>query len=175
MGPFLVKIILIVLITIGFALNAQDLKWAKSIGGASSELATAIAKDSLDNIYITGSFGSTVDFDPGSGTANLTSAGSSDIFIAKYDVNGNYVWAKGMGGTGFEIGNSIGLDSVGNIYITGNFKGTADFDPNLGTANLISTTSYNIFVAKYDNSGNYLWAKSTNGIKDSEGKSVAVD
>ena len=80
----------------------------------------------------------TVDFDPGAGTSNLTSAGNADIFLAKYDASGNYVWAKSMGGTGGDLGNSLALDGSGNVVVTGVFKATADFDPSAGTTNLTS-------------------------------------
>ena len=66
--------------------------------------------DASGNRYVTGSFNATADFDPGSGTANLISAGLNDIFLAKYDASGNYVWAKSMGGTGADLGNSLALD-----------------------------------------------------------------
>jgi hypothetical protein len=55
--------------------------------------------DSAGNVYTTGYFQGTVDFDPGAGTVNLSSAGSDDIFVQKLDASGNLVWARGMGGT----------------------------------------------------------------------------
>ncbi|HRF19895.1 MAG TPA: SBBP repeat-containing protein, partial [Chitinophagaceae bacterium] len=76
----------------------------------------------------TGYFDGTVDFDPGAGTATWTSAGaSSDIFFAKYDASGNYVYARGLGGTSTDIGNGIAVDGSGNVYVVGEFQGTVDF------------------------------------------------
>ncbi|HRF19893.1 MAG TPA: SBBP repeat-containing protein, partial [Chitinophagaceae bacterium] len=108
--------------------------------------------------YIIGEFRASADFDPGAGTVNLTSAGGSDIFFAKYDASGNYVYAKRLGGTAEDVGFGIAVDGSGNVYVTGYFIGTGDFDPGAGTANLISSGIQDIFFAKYDASGNYVYA-----------------
>jgi hypothetical protein len=89
-----------------------------------------------------------VDFDPGAGTVNLSSAGAQDIFVQKLDASGNLVWARGMGGTSDDVGFGIAVDSAGNVYTTGYFVGTADFDPGAGTVNLTSAGSFDIFVSK---------------------------
>ena len=121
---------------------------AKQLGGTGSDFGNSITLDSSGNVYTTGTFAGTVDFDPGIGTSNLASAGSGDIFISKLDASGSFVWAKQLGGTGFDVGNSITLDSSGNVYTTGYFLGTADFDPGAGTANLTSAGSGDIFISK---------------------------
>jgi hypothetical protein len=150
--------------------------YAKQMGGAAgADVGNAIAIDGSGNAYITGSFNGTVDFDPGAGTANLTSAGGNDIFFAKYDASGNYVYAKRMGGTNSDIGNSIAIDGSGNAYITGSFNGTADFDPGAGTQNLVSAGGSDIFLAKYDASGNYAYAKSIGGTSLDVGSSISID
>ena len=92
--------------------------------------------DASGNVYTTGYFQGTVDFDPGAGTFNLTSAGLQDIFISKLDAAGNFVWAKQLGGTLNDVGYSIALDTSGNVYTTGFFRDTVDFDPGAGTFNL---------------------------------------
>jgi len=152
--------------------------WAKSIGSASyGEQGLSIAVDGSGNVYITGYFASTADFDPGAGTASLTPVGGFDIFFAKYDTNGNYLWAKNIGGASSDQGNSIAVDGSGNVYITGSFLGTADFDPGAGVANLIALggTIGDTFFAKYDTSGNYLWAKRIGNAQDDTGYGIAVD
>jgi hypothetical protein len=100
------------------------------------------------NVYITGYFEGTADFDPGAGTYNLTSAGSWDIFISKLNASGNFVYAKQLGGNDWNEGPSIVVDPGGNVYTTGNFEGTVDFDPGAGTYNLTSAGSKDIFVHK---------------------------
>ena len=156
--------------------KAQTYQWAKSIGSINDDHGQSIAVDGSGNVYITGYFGGTADFDPGAGTANLTSNGSGDIFFSKYDSSGNYLWAKSIGSINSDYGLSISTDIPGNLYITGWFQGTADFDPDSsGTAILTSNNSSDIFFAKYDSSGNYLWAKSIGSTFNDVGYDIAVD
>lgn len=147
--------------------------WAKNIGGTSSVQSASIALDTLDNVYTTGRFYGTVDFDPGAGTFNLT-AGFGDIFISKLDGSGSFIWAKNIGGTGSSTnkGTSIVTDAFGNTCTTGFFDGSVDFDPGAGIFNLNSFVASDIFVLKLDSSGNYLWAKSLSG---DWGKGIDVD
>ncbi|MBA2612097.1 MAG: SBBP repeat-containing protein [Bacteroidetes bacterium] len=138
---------------------SQDLDWAKNIGGSSAVFCKSMVLDVAGNIYVTGTY-SVADFDPGPGTANLTSVNPHDVFIAKYDNSGNYIWAKSIVGTYGEEAVGIKLDPFGNIYLIGNFYNTTDFDPGVGIANLSSNGQEDAFIAKYTNSGNYIWAKS---------------
>jgi hypothetical protein len=137
--------------------------WAKSIGGISTDIAYAIGIDALDNIYTTGYYSGTVDFDPNAGTSNLISVGGDDIFVLKLDNNGNLIWTKSMGGSGLEYGKTLTLDNNGYIYISGLYNGTADFDPNIGVSNLVPNGIFDVFISKLDASGNYVWAKSIGG------------
>jgi hypothetical protein len=146
------------------------------IGGTGRDYGRASAVDANGNIYVTGSFNGTVDFDPGSGTAILTSVGnnwtSDDIFVASYDASGNYRWAFRTGGGD---GESIAVDGNGNVVVSGVFAGTADFDPGPGTANLTAiaqTTTTNMFVARYTSNGNYLWAFNVASVLEAR---LAVD
>ena len=109
-----------------------------TFGGTQHDSVRGIAVDSSGNVYTTGRFRETVDFDPGAGTANLTSnGGDSDIFVSKLDSSGNYVWAKNFGTESCcEVGHEIAVDSSGNVYTVGAFHGTTYFDPGAGTANL---------------------------------------
>jgi len=167
---------LILCIAFAEAMHAQspDWLWAKQIGGTNHDLGYSMALDASSNIYYTGYFQGTADFDPGAGVYNLTSAGSMDIFISKLDSAGNFVWAKQLGGSGGDIGESIVTDETGNVYITGLFSGTGDFDPGIGVFNLTSTGSLDIFVSKLDSSGNFVWAKQMGGAFDDEGWSLAL-
>lgn len=122
-----------------------------------------IISDKKGNVYATGNFSGTADFNPSTGTATLTSNGGADISLAKYTTNGNYVWAFNIGSTNDDYSNDVKLDSIGNIYLTGQYKGTADFDPSTNTVNLISNGGADIFVSKYDNNGNLIFAKSIGG------------
>jgi hypothetical protein len=149
--------------------------YAKNVAGANDDYGYSLQVDASGNAFVTGYFTGTADFDPGAGTANLTSVGDSDIFLAKYDASGNYVFAKSIGSTGYDIAYDIALDASGNAYITGYFAGTADFDPAAGTANLVSAGSRDLFFAKYDASGNYVYAKQVGGLEEDIAYSIALD
>jgi hypothetical protein len=149
--------------------------WAKSFGDSLYETGTSITVDASGNIYTTGHFTETVDFDPGEGTANFTSEGARDVYVQKLDASGNFIWAKSFGGSSDDFGNTITLDASGNVYTTGYFQVTADFDPGAGTVNLTSAGSWDIFVQKLDASGNFIWAKSFGSSNTDEGASITLD
>jgi hypothetical protein len=149
--------------------------WADAIASSASEFGTALAIDASGNIYLTGEFQGTVDFDPGSGTANLTSNGNFDLFVSKLDANGAYVWAKSMGNNLADFGSSIAVDGGSNVYSTGVFQATVDFDPGPGVANLTSNGGYDIYVSKLDASGNYVWARSMGSPVDENPTGIALD
>ncbi len=149
--------------------------WAKSIGGTSNDIANSIAVDLSGNVYTTGYFSGTMDFDPGIGTYTITSVGADDIFISKLDASGNFVWGKNFGGTSYEYGQSIAVDGSGNVFTTGNFDGVVDFDPNIGTYTLVTSGSPDIYVSKLNTNGVFAWAKQMSGVSYDIGQSIAVD
>jgi uncharacterized membrane protein YqhA len=151
---------------------SQSFDWAKALGGADYDEGSSIALDASGNVYTTGYFNGTADFDPGAGVFNLTSSVSSNVFISKLDALGNFVWAKAIGGS---IANGIVLDASGNIYTTGNFQGIADFDPGVGLFNLTSAGQGDVFISKLDSSGNFVWAKAIGGTGFETGNSIALD
>lgn len=135
-------------------------QWAFTIGNTGADIGWGVAVDMNSDVYITGNFsGTNVDFDPASTTATISSnSGSSDIYVAKYTSAGNYLWAIKAGGNSSDIGFAIAVDFLGNAYVSGTFQGTSDFDPSASSANITSSGSDDIFVAKYTASGNYAWA-----------------
>ena len=167
----------IILLFITFT-NAQtfSLEWANSMGGSMDDEVYSIATDASGNVYTTGYFKDTVDFDPSSGVFNLISNGLSDIFIQKLDANGNFVWAKQMGGISTDKGVSISIDSIGNVYSTGYFQNTVDFDPSSSIFDLTTNGSYDIYIQKLDANGNFVWVKQIGGLGDGDnGKSITID
>jgi hypothetical protein len=156
-------------------ISAQNLQWAKQMGGAGSDRGLAIAIDNLGNVYSTGSFSGTADFDPGVGISNLISAGANDIYISKQDSEGNLIWAKQIGGSDYDEGVTINIDDTSNIYIGGVFEGTADFDTGVGTANLTSSGESDIFILKLDTAGNFVWVKQIGGTGLDNVFSMALD
>lgn len=158
-----------------YSAHSTDFEWARRWGGTSTEHGYSIAVDGSGNVYSTGRFTGTVDFDPGAGTANLTSAGSDDVFVSKLDSNGNFVWARRFGSTGTDMGHGIGVDASNNVYTAGYFAGTVDFDPGTGTFNLTSAGGYDVFVSKLDSNGDFVWAKRLGGSSDDYTYGIAVD
>lgn len=152
-----------------------DFLWAVQLGGPGDDFGFHMTTDAMGNIYTTGTFTGTADFDPGSGSHALSSQGSEDVFICKLDALGNFIWVKQFGGAGADFGYSIALDAVGNVLTTGTFTGTVDFDPGIGTFELISAGFMDAFISKLDPSGNYLWAKQLGGSGDDFGRSIALD
>jgi hypothetical protein len=170
-------------------LDAQgNFVWAKSIGNSSRLHTGSITAGANGTVYICGGFAGTVDFDPGAGTFNLTANAIvgglyNSFFIVKLDANGNFVWAKNFAGNGnisYFLLSDIAVDAAGNVFTTCGFKGTMDFDPGAGTYNLTATavsgTVYgNIFISKLDAGGNFVWAKSVTGTNDVSVGSILVD
>ena len=154
---------------------SQTLQWAKSTGGVGKDEGISITTDAAGNSYSIGSFRGTVDFDPGPGVTNLTSVGDNDIFVSKMDANGNLVWAKSFGSTVYDVGIDIAVDAAGNVYTTGNYSGSVDFDPGAGTTILTSAGASDIFISKLDAAGNFLFARSMGGSTVDGGLSIAVD
>jgi hypothetical protein len=120
------------------------------MGGTDHEFPGTLALDTLGNVYTTGFFRYTVDFDPGPGVQNRTAAGTNpaflDVFISKLDASGNYVWAYTVGGPGDDVTGAIAVKGNDNIFITGTYWGVPDMDPGPGTQNLSFTGVYDVFV-----------------------------
>lgn len=147
--------------------SAGNFLWVKTFTGSTSG-ATSIGDIKLDhnfNLYVSGLLGTITDFDPSAliFTLSATNPGG-DMYIAKYDSNGNFIWAKGIVGSGSVVEYGIDLDSAGSIYSTGYFSDTIDFDPGPAVYNLIHSGSYqDIFISKLDSNGNFVWAKHLEG------------
>ncbi|NOU47082.1 MAG: T9SS type A sorting domain-containing protein [Bacteroidales bacterium] len=171
----LLTITMFTLIGLTNLVNAQTLVWAKAMGGTDYDAGNSMVLDASGNIFTTGFFTGTVDFDPGAGIFSLTSAGDNDIFISKLDSAGNFIWAKAMGGTAIDHGYSIALDGLGNVYSIGEFQATADFDPGVGIFNLTSLSGYDIYISKLDAAGNFVWAKQFGSANIDGGRDIAVD
>lgn len=154
---------------------AGNFVWAKQLGGTGNDIGYAVTVDDAEKVFTTGSFSTTADFDPGPSVFNLTEVNNGDIFISKLDATGSFVWAKGMGGTSSDVGHSIQVDDNGNVYTSGFFHTTVDFDPGPGTVSLVSFGFNDAFICKFDVNGNYLWAKGMGGTSDEESSGLALD
>ncbi|MEP6555351.1 MAG: SBBP repeat-containing protein [Ferruginibacter sp.] len=154
--------------------SAGSFVWGKSFGGFGTDNVKAVKADAAGNVYLAGDFPFTVDFDPGPGVYNLTTAGSIDAFVLKLNSTGDFAWAKAFAGPNAEAAKDLALDASGNAYITGIFQGTADFDPGAGVYNLtvVGGVNNDIFISKLNTSGDLVWALNFGGNMDDEGLSV---
>ncbi len=151
--------------------NSGAFIWAKNLGGS---VGKAISSDGTGDIYVTGAFSGTADFDPGPSATILTSNGIDDIFVTKLDSWGNLIWARQMGGHGNDIGMSVVTNSLGDVFTTGTFGDTTDFDPGI-TTHTLSTSNGKIFVSKLDAAGNFVWVKSFGSSLEGAGQSIKLD
>ena len=150
--------------------------WAKKFGGSNDEIGYGIATDSAENVFITGSFNSPTIFFGSSTLLNPNS--TSDVFIAKYDSLGNEIWAKSAGGIDNDASQSIAVNSLGEIGVTGYFSSSSIVFGSITLYNSIPGYG-EIFIVKYDNNGNTLWAKSVSkfagGLGEDKGKGICFN
>ncbi len=142
-------------------------QWAKLVGGSAEDAGAGVAVASNGDIVAAGYFQGTADF----GGGPVTSAGLSDIFVARYSGQGAYLWVRRVGSTGDDRANAVALDANGNVAVTGYFSGTVDF----GGGPLTSLGSWDAFVAKCSATGAYLWARDLRGTATDEAFGVATD
>lgn len=165
-------ITLVALWNLTYAAEGPKFNWGANLGSNSGdEVVNAIKTDASGNVYVTGKFsGQNVDFDFGAAATLLSSSGSSDIFLAKYSPQGQLLWAKAIGGLYGEEGRALAIAPNGSVWFTGTFTGIVDFDPSGTTVNLVANTTVDrdIFLAKFDTSGNYQWAGSLNSSASTE-------
>ncbi len=147
--------------------NYGDWLWVEQAGGDSYIEGLSLVADSNNDIIVTGCFLDTAQF----GAISLTSNEWDDIFVAKLDETGSWLWAVRAGGEVYDIGHSVITDSEDNIYVTGEFRGSADF----GDTILESGNSYlsDLFVARLDVTGEWLWAIKAGGTSSAVAKSLA--
>ena len=154
-----------------------DLIWGKSFGGAGQDVIYAMAVDEQDNVYATGQFYSTADFNPGGEVFEMTAPSFvSDAFIIKLDTDGNFVWAKQFESTSTGAMAGQDIDVLGGIvYSTGYVSEVCDFDPNAGQQNLGALGSLDIYISALDSDGEYLWADRMGSSQNDMGFAIVVD
>jgi hypothetical protein len=156
-----------------------DVLWAIQNGGDDNDHGESIKSDVFGNVYVTGGFySSNLDFGSTTLTATIGAFGpADDYFLAKYDVNGNILWAKGAGGNGGDDGNSLAIDHSGNVFVTGwFFSKFIDFDPiQLTNASPSGAIQADVFLVKYAPGGNALWATRAGSFAEDFGNSVTLD
>ena len=146
---------------------AGKVLWAVSAGGASGEDSLGVATDHSGNVFITGSFSGVAKF----GNLGISSQGKEDVFVAKLNDQGKFLWAVSAGGASGDYGTGIAVDGSGGLYLTGYFASKATF----GSKALSSKGQFDLFVAHLDPTGNFKWAVPGGGGSNDRGLGVAVD
>lgn len=141
--------------------------WSRRFGGTGADEAYEVAVDGAGNVLVTGLFAGTVDF----GGGNLVAAGSSDVFLLKLDPSGNHLWSRRFGSSLADMGYGVATDGAGNVLVTGQYVGNADF----GGGPLVSAGSTEIFLAKYDAGGAHQWSRRFGNNSTDVGRAVVVD
>ncbi len=173
---------LLLLLTASTISSSQvpTLQWVRQTGSGLNDYATSMAVDAAGNVYTTGYFNGTVDFNPGIGVYNLSDIGYNTCFLSKTDASGNFVWANIVTQESNFTTPVLTIDNIGNVYVTGGFIGTTDFDPGADSTILTSVGSPNVYIAKYSGEGKLRWAKniggnSMGGNSACNGTGIAID
>jgi hypothetical protein len=142
-------------------------RWSKGFGGTQEDVGYGVTVDPSGNVTITGKMHAPVDFGGGA----LTSAGSSDIFLASFTQTGVHRWSKGFGSAGGEYAHDVSADGRGNVTATGWFFDAVDF----GGGAIFSAGQSDIFLASFTQTGVHRWSKGFGGMDHDYGAGVVAD
>lgn len=158
-------------------MNAQVYQWTRKIEGEGVIIYSQNSViDKNSNVFVIGMFQNTLNIENQTGVYKQKSKGNYDVFVSKYDKDGNFKWTKTFGGIVLDQVHSIAVDTSGFLYLTGRFDDTVDFDPGPDTALLASEGNSDLYILKLDNSGNYVWAKRIGGKEGVEiGQYIKID
>lgn len=154
--------------------SAGAFQWARTWGGERDDTPGGVAVDGAGDIYVAGTFWGTVDFDPGPGVDEHAPVMNDGVFLTKFDPAGTHQWARTWGGTYSDYGHGIAVDTDNNIYVTGMFGFTVDFDPGDGVEERTSTDWWDVFLSKFNSSGTFLWVQTWGGGEWEQGTAVAA-
>lgn len=149
-------------------------QWARTWEGNTHwNVGSGLTIDDSGNVYFAGQFEDSVDFDPGTGTDWHTSNGDDDAFLSKFSSIGDFIWARTWGGIGSDAGNQVAWDGDENLYVTGYFRDTVDFDPGLvDVDNHTSNGGSDVYLSKFDDTGDFMWALTWGGTGGDNGNGV---
>ena len=155
--------------------DTADEKWGATFGGREEDVRPSISVDRAGNVYVTGSFESTADFDPSSGVYELSSHGEEDIFILRLNSAGVLNWASAIGGLGADRGEGIAAGYYGDLFVTGSFHVSVDFNPGVGEAILNSAGQKDVFIGRYGTNGIFVEVQRIGGAQQDVGNAIALD
>jgi hypothetical protein len=145
------------------------------VGGAGVDFGKDIAADSAGNIYVTGYFSATVDFDPGPATSSCTATAGTDAFLAKYGPEGNLLWVRCFAGPGADMPHTVRVDALGRATVVGYFSNTVNFDPNGASGSRTSNGGRDAFVVQYSPDGGFRWVVTFGSAGEDDATDVAFD
>jgi len=148
-------------------------KWVRTWGGPEGTYSTGVAADGSGSVYVVGYFWGTADFDPGYGDPH-SSNGACDVFLSKFDMSGDFEWARTWGEPYGDYGTGVAVDDSGGVYVTGYFYDKPDSDSGEGDPEPPYGTQ-DVFLLKYNSSGNLDWERTWGGRRADYGYGVATD
>lgn len=154
--------------------DTSDIKWLVTIGSVGPDTVHGLAFSESGDIIATGWYSGTVDLDPGPGEKVVQSNGSEDIFLMKFTTSGELVWATAWGGPETDCGSQVTVGTDGSIYVTGWCGDAIDFDPGYGIDRHDFQGGNDVFVAKFDDGGNYQWSRQWGGPDFDTGHGIAL-
>jgi hypothetical protein len=149
--------------------NGGMTKISAAYGGINIQNGSAVTYDKSGNLVLLGSYSGTINL----GGSTLTSAGSSDIFVAKFNPAGQLLWAKSFGDAEIQSTSSVGVDSSGNVYLTGIFRGSVNFGG--GPLTAAGQFFVDIYLAKLSSDGNHVWSKRFGDDNVQNARGLAID
>ncbi len=159
------------------AQSGIDYLWSDPFVGPGEAMVDDVSRDQNGNVYVVGRMFGTVDFDPSAAIANESATGNNDLFFAKYDSSGAFIWVKqiDMGNTGWGVAATKIKVKNSRIYIGGTFLGSADFDPGPGVATVTAVGNLGPYFGCYDLNGNYIWIKTAGSLNNDHVMDIEVD
>jgi uncharacterized repeat protein (TIGR01451 family) len=159
---------------------AQDFEWATSFGSQNNNpMANVhsfeIKLDVFKNIYLVGGFYGTVDFNTGAGDSSISATSNLNIYVAKYDSIGNFIWVRSFQGGSSDYARTLDFDANGNLILTGRFYNSGTFNTGQGATVLTSSGGYDIFICKITPNGNLVWVKKVGGSGDDVSYDADID
>ena len=151
-----------------------SLVFAENLGGSNDNQGNSLTTDSSGNVLVTGFFSGDIDIDS-DGINDLTHNNGRDTYVAKFDSNGNFLWAKGFGSNSDDYGRGIATDSSGNVWVTGYYFGSNIDINGDGTNDLTNNGNRDGYVAKFDSNGDFLFAQNIGGISPDVSFDIATD
>lgn len=157
--------------------STGDYLWSGRWGNSSDTNAAGVAVDSSDNVYVVGHFlWYDTDLDPDPvGEDIKVNIGDADAYMSKFDPSGDYIWGMHWGGAEEDIAIGVASNSAGDIFVSGHFETSADLDPDPVDVDTHTGFGFNVFLSKFDTSGDYVWGKSWGVMGEARGRGVTTD